>query len=161
MNRSATILLGLAGASLGVPALRAAPPLLDAPWRAFDTGDFPTFAPVAISAGDLDGDGVPDVVAAREFFSGPGLSVLFGAPDGTFGPEVLYTLPFNQDLGDVGLLDVDIDGDLDAVASVSGNAGMESRVVLYRNSGGGSFAAPQYFPAGPGPVGIAVEDFTG
>ncbi len=84
-----------------------------------------------------------------------------GRGDGTFEPEVLYTLSFSQDLGDIALADIDGDGDLDAVATVPGNAGTDFRIMLFRNNGDGTFATPQYFFTGEGPIGIAVGDFTG
>jgi hypothetical protein len=155
-----TMMFTAALAAVALP-VQAAEPLFDAPWRAFDVGDFPTFAPVAMAVGDVDGDGIRDIVAAREYFGGPGLSVLFGVDGGTFESEVIYELDFGQDLGDVALQDIDGDDDPDAIASVPGNAGTDSRIVLWRNNGDGSFAAPEFFPAGEGPVGIAVADFTG
>ena len=41
---------------------------------------------------------IEDVVLAREMFSGPGLSVLFGRGDGTYEPETLYSLPYSHGL---------------------------------------------------------------
>jgi hypothetical protein len=165
MNRSHNILGSIAiGAAILAPpasAVAIGEPLFDAPWRAFDLGDFPTFAPVAISVADINDDGIEDIVAAREFFSGAGLSVVFGRGDGSFEPEVIYELPFSHDLGDVALADIDLDGDLDAVATVPGNAGTDFRIVLYRNAGDGSFAEPEFYLAGEGPLGLAVADFTG
>ncbi len=163
MNRSTLLLTTtIAGALLCTSsAYPAGEPLLDAPWRAFDVGDHPTCAPVAISLDDANADGIEDILALRAFFSGPGLSVLFGAGDGIFEPEVIYELGFGDELGDLALEDIDVDGDLDAIATVPGNAGTDSRVVLWRNNGDGSYAAPAFFLAGEGPIGVAVADFTG
>ena len=77
-----------------------------------------------------------------------------------FEPEVIYELGFGDELGDLALEDIDVDGDLDAIATVPGNAGTDSRVVLWRNNGDGSYAAPAFFLAGEGPIGVAVADFT-
>ncbi len=154
----------VAGAAFVTPPTFASgggDPLLQAPWRAYDTGDFPTFAPVAMKLGDIDGDGIDDIVAAREFFGGPGLSVLMGCGDGTYAPEVVYELPFSHDLGDVDLADLDGDGDLEAIASLPGNAGTDFRVAVWWNAGDGTFGEPDFFITGEGPVGLVVADFTG
>ncbi|MEW5883563.1 MAG: VCBS repeat-containing protein [Armatimonadota bacterium] len=135
--------------------------LLDAPWRAYDVADFPHFAPLAAAYGDVDGDGDLDAVVAREFWFSPGIAVLLNRGDGSFDAEVLYTLSTSMSLGDIALADFDRDGDLDAVTSIAGNAGTDSRIALWRNNGDGAFAPAQLFAAGPGPTGLVVADFNG
>ena len=103
---------------LGSAHTQTMPPLFNAPWRAYDTGDFPTFAPNFLAIGDMDGDGDTDVVASREMFSGPGISILRSNGDGSFATEEIYELNFMQSLGDVELADIDGDGDLDVLASI-------------------------------------------
>lgn len=136
-------------------------PLFDSPWRAYDVADYPQFAPLAAAYGDLDDDGDLDAVVAREFWFSPGIAVLLNRGDGSFGPERLYNLGSSMSVGDVKLADFDRDGDLDALTSIAGNAGTDSRVALWRNNGDGTFAPAQLFAAGPGPTGVAIADFNG
>jgi len=136
-------------------------PLFDAPWRAFDVGDFPTFAPSFFDAGDIDGDGDLDVVASREYFGGPGISVLRSNGDGSFAAEEVYELDFSNNCGEVRLADIDMDGDLDAVATITGSSGLGTRVAVWRNNGDGTYAPRERFATGEGPIGLLVEDFTG
>jgi len=67
----------------------------------------------------------------------------------------------NLDLGDLVLADIDLDGDLDAIASVCGIAGTDFRFAVWANRGDATFADPAFHLAGFGPIGIAVADFTG
>ncbi|RMG22160.1 MAG: VCBS repeat-containing protein, partial [Armatimonadetes bacterium] len=152
----------LAGAAVATSlAFGQSRPLFEAAWRAYDVGDFPTFAPVAADYGDLDGDGDLDAVVAREYWWSPGISVLLNRGDGSFEQEVLYNVSQQMDLGDVAVRDFDLDGDLDALATVTGQSGSNSQVALWRNNGDGSFSSAQLFPAGPGPTGMTTADFNG
>jgi len=135
--------------------------LLDAPWRAYDVADFPDFAPLAAAYGDVDGDSDLDAVVAREFWFSPGIAVLLNRGDGSFDAERLFNLSTSMSVGDIALADFDRDGDLDAVTSIAGNAGTDSRIALWRNNGDGTFAPAQLFAAGPGPTGLVVADFNG
>ena len=136
-------------------------PLFDAPWRAFGTGDFPTIRAAFFDVGDIDGDGDLDVVASLQMFSGPGISILRSNGDGTFAAEVVYQLNFGDEMGEVVLADFDLDGDLDALATVPGNAGTGSGIAVWRNNGDGTYTPPIHFATGDGPIGLVVGDFTG
>jgi len=151
---------GLLATPLSAAAM-GEPPLLDAPWRAFDVADYPEYYPVAIDHGDVDGDGDVDVVAARFYHFQGGLAVLRNNGDGSYAAEELYNLPTQLPCGDVALADIDGDGDLDAICSVPGNSGVDSRIALWRNNGDGTFGAHRFFNAGPGPMGIVIADFNG
>ncbi|MGI9015069.1 MAG: FG-GAP repeat domain-containing protein [Phycisphaerales bacterium] len=142
-------------------AVHADDPLLDAPWRGFDAGHFPTYAPENFAVGDVNGDSVPDIVAAREAFSGPGLSVLLGLGDGTYTSPAIYETGIGRDIYDVKLADVDADGDLDAVATMPGPSDTGFRVTLWRNDGEGGFADYEPFIANEGPHGLALVDVNG
>jgi hypothetical protein len=154
-------ILAVGGLILSAGPAQAGDPLFDAPWRSFTTGDFPTFAPSTMDKGDIDGDGDNDIVAGFDFFGAPGISVLKSNGDGSYLPPVIYETGYNRTIGEVALADIDGDGDLDAVASIPDANGLTNRLALWRNNGVGAFGARVEFNAGPGPMGIAVADFTG
>ncbi len=135
----------------------------DAPWRGFDTGQYPNgFGPNSLAVGDLDLDGDPDAVVGDYFFGGPGLSVLRNNGDGTYTAPQIIKLPFNKSVGSVALADVDLDGDLDALATVPDSNGLTNEMQFFRNPGNGVLARRgSKFATGPGPLGLAVGDFTG
>jgi hypothetical protein len=123
----------------------------------------------SVAAGDLDGDGLADIVTADldlAYVTGGGVSV-FHNQRGVLGPEVYYpntVVPGNMggtyERGpvDVVLVDVDRDGALDIVTSNS-----DTHVAVYRNLGHGTFAPEVLYSIGTnGPSGgrgpIAVAD---
>ena len=67
----------------------------------------------------------------------------------------------SQTVGEVALADFDFDGDLDAFATIRGNFDQLTKIMVWRNNGDGTFAAPIEFPTGQGPAGIVIADFTG
>jgi hypothetical protein len=76
-----------------------------------------------IAIGDLNGDGLPDLVFANQSVPGqpapaPKVSVMLGLADGTFGPATSYPVPgFVMSLA---IGDVNGDGNRDVLALVSG-----------------------------------------
>jgi len=138
-----------------------APHYLVAPWKGFNTGDFPKFAPRYAAAADLDGDGHLDLVVSRHHFSGAGLSILMGHGDGTFGAPLVYSMPSNDSLGEVRLTDFDGDGDHDAIAVVSGAFDTGTRVAVYPGNGNGTFGVREEFTVGSGPQSLVIADMNG
>lgn len=110
--------------------------------------------PTAVVVGDVDGDGIPDMVTANS--KSKFLSILLGAGDGTFG------LPTNILSGgttptDLALADMDGDADLDIVVT---NAGTKTVGVLLNAAG--VFGAPLLTPKlKQSPTALAVGDVNG
>jgi len=114
--------------------------------------------PAGIQAGDYDADGNLDIGVADQ------VGVLYYYPgDGAGGlnvPVPVATPPFL--FGNPRALltpDVDGDGRLDFITVCS----LCRFLIVVRNLGGGTFAAPEYyeFPAGAGPRGLASGDLNG
>jgi hypothetical protein len=119
-------------------------------------------APVAIAAGDFDGDGRMDLVTANS--TGNSLAV-FLQPAGGFAsvtPVILGSGATTKNPSHVVAVDVDRDGDLDLVCvNTAGND-----IAVFLNPGNGAFPAAPSFVLGsaattPSPRAVAVGDLDG
>jgi hypothetical protein len=120
----------------------------------------------AIAVGDVDRDGVLDLVSAQRgsvFIAGQQHSValLLGRTDGSFAPPV-HT---DTEEGPASLLLADLDGDgwLDAATANHGNkfSGDGNTLSLLFNDGRGAFTSARSTPACAVPSGLATGDFDG
>jgi FG-GAP-like repeat len=113
--------------------------------------EYPTGKPPeGIAAGDLTGDGKPDLVTADK--EANAVSVLINKGNGTFQAPSEYSTGVGPDA--VALADLTGNGKLDIVTA---NGTGKSVSVLLGN-GDGSFQAQAEFPAGADPVAVAVAD---
>lgn len=106
-----------------------------------------------IAAGDLNRDGKLDLAVAASWASQ--VIILFGNGDGTFRESARYEA--ERDVATLALADMNSDGALDIVANDYRSA-MGKSVSIYVNRGDGTFRAREIFPAGNGPLGLAVAD---
>ena len=116
-------------------------------------GDTPLF----VVAGDLNGDGKPDLAVANSDY-GTGSStvdVLLNQGGGTFGSPVAYAVGNDPDSVAVGDFNGDGKPDL-AVASLNDNA-----VSVLLNQGNGTFGARATYAVGTYPTSVTVGDFNG
>jgi hypothetical protein len=113
--------------------------------------------PVQLAVGDVNTDGLPDVLTAN--FNSSTASVLLGNGNGTFQAPNTYSTGNNSNAQVIALADMNGDMKLDLVTA---NSGGNSAGVLLGN-GNGTFQPAVTSPTGPGgfPVGLAVADFNG
>ncbi len=133
--------------TLSAADARATPPLFPGPRY-----DAAFRANVALVA-DFDGDGNNDLAVLNEGY--PGLTILQGAGDGTFGTLIGLTIPGTPSAAALG--DFDGDGARDIVVT---NA-TSLRVDVVMGNGDGTFRPPVSYAAGRDATAVAVGDLDG
>jgi hypothetical protein len=114
------------------------------------SGGVPDFGTSTVTLGDVNGDGIPDIVVGNFCDSGivypacrsGAIGVLLGRPegDGTFLPVSTYNVPDGNLMG-ISLADVNGDGKLDVVASTL------TGVAVAFGNGDGTFQAATVYAA--------------
>ena len=118
------------------------------------------FAPLAsgagtasVAVGDLNGDGIPDIVTANRIDDT--VSVFLGTGDGTFLPPQTYAI--GQRVWRVTLADVTNNGKLDILTANKGS----NTVSILMGNGDGTFQPQIVIPVGTRPSGATVADVNG
>ena len=110
--------------------------------------------PRKVVAGDVNGDGHPDLAVANRATND--VSILLGRADGRVAPAVAVAVgpaPFA-----VALSDVDGDGRLDLLTANLGPAQGPSTVAVLQGVGDGTFVMAQTFAVGRTPLALRVAD---
>jgi hypothetical protein len=115
-------------------------------------------APVALAAGDFNGDGIVDLVASSDtgLVAPYTVSVMLGKGDGTFQPAAFYPTGGGYSIS-VATGDFNGDGKTDLVVANSGS----NNVSVLAGNGDGSFQAAAIYAVGNSPSYVAVGDFNG
>src|SRR5437773_2102656 len=113
--------------------------------------------PRSVATGDFNGDGVPDLAVASQFWCCPvkpgTFSVLLGNGDGTFRAATIFASGSHPRA--VALGDFNADGKLDLVVA----DGMGSAVWVLLGNGDGTFQTAVTCAAGDSPYAVVVGDF--
>jgi hypothetical protein len=107
--------------------------------------------PDALAVGDVNGDGIPDLVVGND--TGSSVSVLLGNGDGTFKAHTDYQAGSFPHW--VALADFDGDGTLDIAVANEG----DNDVGVLLNKGDGTYGSMKTFPVGQEPYSVAAADF--
>jgi|HubBroStandDraft_1064217.scaffolds.fasta_scaffold06406_2 hypothetical protein len=118
--------------------------------------DYETIFPFGIAEGDLNGDGIPDLVVAGDEETDPLIFVFLGTSSGKFQAAADFnagvTAPEAFAFGDF-----NGDGNLDLAVTGS----QSNNVSILVGNGKGGFTPGGTFATGPTPIGVVSGDFNG
>jgi hypothetical protein len=120
--------------------------------------------PYAMAVGDVNGDGIPDLVSISSFNGVGGtttVSLLLGEGQGNFQAPTVQQTFFGIYPANAYLADLDGDGNLDLVLAVQSATSTGGTLIWLKNTGG-AFAPPVTLTAYPGYYQeFSVADFNG
>jgi uncharacterized protein (TIGR03437 family) len=151
-NNSLSLLVGNGDGTFASPAILAASPVFASPYQ-------------GLSVGDLNGDGILDLVTANPDTSAVGygatsLSVYLGHGDGTFAAPVVYLSSGTSGTA-VGMTIVDVNGDGNADLVTVYQAPVSGTVQVFPGNGDGTLQPAAAYDMGFLPFSLAVADFNG
>jgi len=112
----------------------------------------PGFQPITLAAGDLDGDGLADLVVQTDYPS-PAFRGIMSR--GGRHHDVMPGVPLPSLAYSIRLADVDEDGHPDALVPVG------SAIAVLKGNGDGTFAVPVYWPLGASAADLTGRDVDG
>lgn len=118
----------------------------------------------AVASGDLDGDGIVDLVMSSAWWNSSGntetgLVTRLGRGDGTFAEAQVHPSTFTR--GRITLGDLDGDGHLDVVTSEGTVSPSATTVSVFLGQGGGTLGARTDLATGSGPFDVLLADLDG
>lgn len=122
-----------------------------------NAGDALRAQPSAVAVGDLNHDGLPDIVVAKSFNNNNEVAVFLGLGGGAFGSATTFPTQAGGTPWALAVGDLNGDGTLDlAVANQVGDS-----VSVLLGAGDGTFGAAATFDVGNGPEDLIIGDLNG
>jgi len=110
-----------------------------------------------LEVGDINNDGLSDIIVMSGQGFSPNIGVLIQKSDGTFEPAVYYDLGGNELAGGVAVGDVNGDNLKDIVIS-TGWAGLPNGLAVFSQNAAGTLNAPTPYSFGGGATAVEIAD---
>lgn len=125
-----------------------------APSTSYTTGEQGIYIH-SIAAGDINGDGKPDLITSNG--KAQSISIFYNNGNGTFSPKNDYSIGSFPRLAAIG--DLNGDGKPDLAVPYSGNT--QGAISILYNKGNGSFLPKVDYATGKAPAAVVIKDFNG